>query len=137
MLRVAQAVAVIGVAAVVVGFLTDNPIIAWLSVGVGALGLILIIVNARLERQRREAEAHAAAPTRRYNARHPDYGPSDRPAPDALIHDNHDVERGLAREEHSQHKDTGPRERDISKYLAFEQLNRTHIRASKDRGKSS
>jgi hypothetical protein len=137
MLRVALGTAVIGVTAVVTGIVTGIPSIAWFGAGAGAFGLMLMIVNARLERQRRDAESAAAAPTRRYNARHSDYGPSDRPAPDALIHDNHDVERGLAREEHSQHHDTGPRERDISKYLAFEEINRSHMRASKDRGKRS
>jgi hypothetical protein len=136
MLRVAQAIAVIGVAAVVAGIVTGNPIIAWSSSAVGAFGLILMIVNARLERQRREAEAAAAARTHRYGTRQSDYGPSGRPAPDAPIHNSRDVERGLARDQYAQHHDTGPRERDISKYRAFEEINRTHIRASKDRGKS-
>jgi hypothetical protein len=133
MLRLALAVAVIGVAAVVAGFVTGNPIIAWFSAVAGALGLILMIVNAGLERQRRNA---AAAQARRYGARHSDYGPSARPASDAPIRDSHEVERGLARSQYAQHHDTGPRERDISKYRAFEEINRTHIRASKDRGKS-
>ena len=137
MLRVALGTAVIGVIAVVTGIVTGIPSIAWFSAGAGAFGLILMIVNARLERQRRDAESAAAAQTRRLDARHPDYGPSDRPAPDALIHDDRAVHRGLAREEHSEHKDTGPRELDISKYLAFEEINRSHMRASKDRGTRS
>ena len=83
--------------------------------------------------------AHARppeAPVLAYDAHYPDYGLHDRPAHDAPIHDDHEVEREIFREEEVLHSDTGPREPDISRLQAFETMDADHFRARKGRKRS-
>jgi hypothetical protein len=135
MLLVVLAVAVISLAAVATGGLTANPGIAWLGIAASLFGFVLLVVDALRERERRDAES--AAEVVRFDTRYPDYAPADRPPHDAPIHDDHEVEREVIREERVLHPDTGPREQDISGIRATETIGDTHFRAAKDRGKRS
>jgi hypothetical protein len=136
MLLVVFVVAVISVAAVATGGVTANPGIAWCGVATSLFGLVLLMVDALRERERRDAKSGAAEIVH-FDTRYPDYAPSDRPPHDAPIHDDHEVEREVIREERVLHPDTGPREQDISAIRATETIGETHFRAAKDRGERS
>lgn len=137
MLLVVLAFAVIAAGALVIAVIFTNAAIAWLCVAASLVGLVLMIVEALRERDQRAAKLAAEAQVLAYDAHYPDYGPHDRPAHDAPIHDDHEVEREIVREEEVLHPDTGPREPDISRWRAFETMDSDHFRAGKDRGKRS
>jgi hypothetical protein len=136
MLLVVLVIAVISLVAVAAGGVTANSGIAWFGIGASLFGFVLLIVDALRERERRDAET-AAAEVVHFGTHYPDYAPSDRPPHDAPIHDDHEVDREVMREERVLHSDTGPRERDISGIRAAETIGDTHFRAAKDRGKPS
>jgi hypothetical protein len=137
MLLIVLALALIAAGAMVIAVVSTNAAIAWLCVAASLVGLVLMVFDALRERDRHTAELAAEAPVLAYDAHYPDYGPHDRPAHDAPIHDDHEVEREIVREEEVLHPDTGPREPDISRLRAFETMDGDHFRAGKDRGKRS
>ena len=55
MLIVALVLAVIGLAALVFAVVTSNELVAWVCIAAGALGVVLLIIDALQERQRRKA----------------------------------------------------------------------------------
>lgn len=137
MLFIVLAVAVVSWAAVATAGVTSNPGIASFGIGASVVGLVLLVLQALRERERRDDESAAEEEVLRFGAHYPDYAPSDRPPHDAPVHDDHEAEREVMREERVLHSDTGPRERDISRIRANETIGDTHFRAAKDRGKRS
>jgi NADH/NAD ratio-sensing transcriptional regulator Rex len=63
MLIVALVLAVIGLAALVTAVVSSNEIVAWVCIGVSAIGVILLVVDAVRDRQRRAAATAAVAGT--------------------------------------------------------------------------
>jgi hypothetical protein len=63
MLIVALVLAVIGLAALVTAVVSSNEIVAWVCIGVSAIGVILLVVDAVRDRQRRAAATAALAGT--------------------------------------------------------------------------
>jgi hypothetical protein len=135
MLLVVLGFAVFAAAALAIAVVSTNAAIAWLCVAASLVGLVLMVFDARRERERRAREA-AEVPVLAYDAHYPDYGLRERPAHDAPIHDDHEVEREIFREEKVLHPDTGPREPDISRLQAFENMDADHFRARKGRKRS-
>lgn len=136
MLFVVLGFAVVAAAALAIAVVSTNAAIAWLCVAASLVGLVLMVFDALRERERRAGELAAEAPVLAYDAHYPDYGLHERPAHDAPIHDDHEVEREIVREEEVLHPDTGPREQDISRLQAFETMDADHFRARKGRKRS-
>lgn len=63
MLIVALVLAVIGLAALVTAVVSSNEIVAWVCIGVSAIGVILLVVDAVRDRQRRAATTAGVAGT--------------------------------------------------------------------------
>ena len=63
MLIVALVLAVIGLAALVTAVVSSNEIVAWVCIGVSAIGVILLVVDAVRDRQRRAAATAGVAGT--------------------------------------------------------------------------
>lgn len=63
MLIVALVLAVIGLAALVTAVVSSNEIVAWVCIGVSAIGVVLLVVDAVRDRQRRAAATAALAGT--------------------------------------------------------------------------
>jgi type II secretory pathway pseudopilin PulG len=135
MLLVVLVFAILAAAALAIAVVSTNAAIAWLCVAASLVGLVLMVFDALRARQRRP-ELAAEAPVLAYDAHYPDYGLHERPAHDAPIHDDHEVEREIFREEEVLHPDTGPREPDISRLQAFETMDRDHFRGRKGRKQS-
>jgi hypothetical protein len=135
MLLVVLVFAILAAAGLAIAVVTTNAAIAWLCVAASLVGLVLMVFDARRERDRRAQEA-AEAPVLAYDAHYPDYGLHERPAHDAPIHDDHEVEREIFREEEVLHPDTGPQEPDISRLQAFESMDGDHFGARKGRKRS-
>jgi hypothetical protein len=126
-------IAIVSWAAVVTAGVTSSTAIAGVAIAASLIGLTLLVFDAFRARERRKAES-ATGGLVRIGARYPDYGAFDRAPQDALIHDDHEVDREIMREERVLHSDTGPRQRDISGLRARETIADTHFRWGKDHG---
>jgi hypothetical protein len=133
MLFVVLAIAVVCWAAVAAAGVTGNLGIGAFSIGASLCGLALLMLVVRRERKQRDAEL-ATGELVHIGAHYPDYAASDHPPHDALIHDDHQVERDIIREERVLDSDTGPRQPDISRMRARETMGEGHFRAGRDRG---
>jgi hypothetical protein len=133
MFFVLVAIAVLSWVAVIVTFVTNNLAIGIFSMVASLCGLALLVVGSMRERERRADELHAKDRLQS-GARYADYAAEERPSHDALVHDDHEVERGIIREDRVLQSDTGPRQRDISGIRAREMIGETHFRPGRDRG---
>lgn len=121
---VALAVAIIGIAALITGFILSNEIVAWVAVGAGAVGLAGLIIDAFRERGQRAA--HSAVAADEVVAFDADY-PDERPAADAPAHaGDKEIQREIMREEWVLHPDTGPLNPDVAKEEAAQAIIRHH-----------
>lgn len=120
MLIVALVMAIIGLAALVTAVVTSNEVIAWVCIGAGVIGVVLLIVDPLRARQQRDA--HSAATADGVLAFDADY-PDDRPATDSPTHSgDREVQREIIREERVLHPDTGPRDPDITREEMLEAI---------------
>jgi len=127
MITVFVATAVIALAALVVGVVTDQAVIVYVAIGMSVTGLVLMIVDARRRRQRSGGARPAAAGN--------DLGEGDQHAAE-FFEDHSLVAREVEREEHVIHSDTGPREPDMSHEEAITTLVYDHFHGVKQRGKT-
>jgi hypothetical protein len=127
------AIAVVSWAAVIAAGVTSSAVIGAVGIGASLIGLAVLSVDALWRREQRKAKSARRDPIH-IGARYPDYGASERPPRDALIHDDREVDREIMREERVLNSDTGPRQRDISGLRARETISDTHFRWGKDHG---
>jgi hypothetical protein len=125
---------IIGLAALATTVVTGAEVIVWVSIGACVVGLILLIVTAPREGQRPDDATVPRNDVAPFGPHIPDYSASSRPAADALIHDDHEIERDVVREERVLHLDTGPLDPDVSEEEAIESTRHTSYHGRRGRG---
>ncbi|AXN50449.1 DUF308 domain-containing protein (plasmid) [Mycobacterium marinum] len=110
---IALVMAIIALAALMTAVVTDTELIAWVCIGAGVIGLVLLAADMLRARQQRDTQPAATEDgVLAFDADYPD----DRPAADAPIHSSDkEVQREIMREERVLHPDTGPRDPDITR----------------------
>jgi hypothetical protein len=128
MLIVVLALCVVGATALATAIVTGNGFVAWVAIAACIIGFALLIVDLQRVRQRREAVKLPRMDVGPFGRHISDYAASARPAHDTPIHDDHEIERDVVREERVLHPDTGPLEPDISAEEANETMRRFFFR---------
>jgi hypothetical protein len=134
MLFVVLALALVSWLLVVAGGITDSLPIGAVGIVLSLVGLTLLVGERMWKREQREALAGADGLIQ-FGAHFPDYAAGAHPPHDAMVHDDHEVERDLMREEDVVHPDNGPRDYDISRVRARETIRDTHFRGGQDHGR--
>lgn len=118
---------------VTIGSVTQMHWLAWAGIGLALVGLLVLLVD-KLRNRGNSAESADEDDAVRIGGHFPDYDASARPPHDAMIHDDHEVEREVWKEEDFVHHDDGPRDLDLSGFRAADTIGETHFRADRDRG---
>jgi hypothetical protein len=135
MLLIVLVLAVVSWVFVVTAGVTGSPGFGWMSIGASLAGLALLILDEIGERKRRRSVRAEDNGVLRSDVHYVDYRASDRPAHDAPVHDDHEVERSVQREE--LHIETGSGSTDVSGARASDTISGTHFLPGHDRGKLS
>ncbi|MUL65974.1 hypothetical protein BOO86_15970 [Mycobacterium sp. CBMA 234] len=117
---------------VTIGSVTQMHWLAWAGIGLAVVGLVVLLVDKLRNRGSRSESVDDDAV--QIGKHFPDYDASAHPAHDAMVHDDHEVEREMWKEEDFVHHDDGPSDLDISGFRAADTIGDTHFRADRDRG---
>lgn len=128
MLIVVSALCVVGMAALATALVAGTGFVAWVTIAACLAGFALLVVDLQRARQRPEAVGLPRSDIGPFGRHISDYAASTRPAHDAPIHDDHEIERDVVREERVLHPDTGPFERDVSAEEVNETMRRFSLR---------
>jgi hypothetical protein len=124
MLIVVLVLCVVGWTALATAVVTENGFVGWVTIAACLVGLTMLIVDLQRTRQRRDVVSLPTTDVPPFGRHISDYAASARPAHDAPIHDDHEIERDVVREEWVLHPDTGPLEPDVSAEEANETMRR-------------